>query len=130
MNGTLSIQCLLKCTEDGKISWQILQGISSKFPFKKGYFLYAGKKKIPIRNGDFTYCSDCKIWIMRKNCQMANELILKEAFKCQLHHGVSRLMGPKKQGFCSKINCSQMKLLYFVNWHSVEPTKIGHNFRK
>ena len=28
------------------------------------------------------------------------------------------LMGPKKQGFCSKINCIQMKLLYFVNWHS------------
>ena len=24
---------------------------------------------------------------------------------------------PKKQGFYSKINCSQMKLLYFVNWH-------------
>ena len=48
----------------------------------------------------------------------------------QLRHGVSRLMGSKKQGFCSKINSSQMKLLYFVNWHSVEPTKIGPNFRK
>ena len=34
---------------------------------------------------------------------------------CQLGHGVSCLMGPQKQGFCSKINCSQMKLLYFVN---------------
>ena len=32
-----------------------------------------------------------------------------------LGHGVSCLMGPKKHGFCSKINCSQMKLLYFVN---------------
>ena len=34
---------------------------------------------------------------------------------CQLRHGVSRLMGLKKQCFCSKINCIQMKLLYFVN---------------
>ena len=32
-------------------------------------------------------------------------------------------MGPKKQGFCSKINCIQMKLLYFVNWHSVRASK-------
>ena len=39
-------------------------------------------------------------------------------------------MGPQKPGFCSKINCSQMKLQYFVNWHSVGPTKIGPNFRK
>ena len=32
-------------------------------------------------------------------------------------------MGPKKQGFCSKINCIQMKLLYFVNWHSDRASK-------
>ena len=32
-------------------------------------------------------------------------------------------MGPKKQGFCSKINCIQMKLLYFVNWHSARASK-------
>ena len=38
-------------------------------------------------------------------------------------HGVSRLMGPKKQDFCSKINCIQMKLLYFVNWHSARASK-------
>ena len=34
-------------------------------------------------------------------------------------------MDPKKQGFCSKIISSQMKLLYFVNWHRVGPTKNG-----
>ena len=39
-------------------------------------------------------------------------------------------MGPKKQVFYSKIKCSQIKLLYFVNWNSVGPTKIGPNFRK
>ena len=32
-------------------------------------------------------------------------------------------MGHKKQGFCSKINCIQMKLLYFVNWHSARASK-------
>ena len=32
-------------------------------------------------------------------------------------------MGPKKQGFCSKINRIQMRLLYFVNWHSVRASK-------
>ena len=32
-------------------------------------------------------------------------------------------MGPKKQGFCSKINCIQMKLLYFENWHSARASK-------
>ena len=45
-------------------------------------------------------------------------------------HGFSNLLGPRNQGFWSKINCSQMKLLYFVNWHSIGPTKIGHYFRK
>ena len=33
------------------------------------------------------------------------------------------LMGSKKQGFCTKINSSQMKLLYFVNWHSARVSK-------
>ena len=40
------------------------------------------------------------------------------------------LDGSSKARFCSKINCSQMKLLYFVNWHRVGPTKIGSNFSK
>ena len=32
-------------------------------------------------------------------------------------------MGPKKQGFCSKINCIQMKLLYFINRYSARASK-------
>ena len=40
-------------------------------------------------------------------------------------HGFSNLLGPRNQGFWSKINCSQMKLLYFVNLHSVGPIKLG-----
>ena len=35
----------------------------------------------------------------------------------------SFFLDPKKQGFCSKINCIQMKLLYFVNWHSARASK-------
>ena len=34
------------------------------------------------------------------------------------------------KGFWLKINCSQMKLLYFENWNSGELSKIGHHFRK
>ena len=34
-------------------------------------------------------------------------------------------MGPKKQGFCSKINFSQTKLLYFVNNIAWERQKLG-----
>ena len=41
---------------------------------------------------------------------------------------IINLMVPKKQGLGLKINCSQTKMLYFVNWHSVGPTKIGSNF--
>ena len=29
--------------------------------------------------------------------------------------GISKMVGPKKQGFCPKINCSQMKLPNFVS---------------
>ena len=39
-------------------------------------------------------------------------------YQCHLGHGVSNLLGPKKKSFGSKINCS------------IEPTKIGPNFRK
>ena len=39
-----------------------------------------------------------------------------------LGHGVSNLLGPKKQGFWSKINCIQMKLLSFLNWISILET--------
>ena len=37
-------------------------------------------------------------------------------------------MGPKKQGFWPKINCSQMKLPDFVNPSADSPPKIGHDF--
>ena len=30
--------------------------------------------------------------------------------QCQFGNGVSNLPSPKQQGFCSKINCNQMKL--------------------
>ena len=38
---------------------------------------------------------------------------------CQLGHGVSNLLGPKKKGFWSKIN----KLVSFVNWHIARASK-------
>ena len=37
-------------------------------------------------------------------------------------------MGPKKQDFRSRINCSQMKLPNFVNPFTDSPSKIGHDF--
>ena len=36
----------------------------------------------------------------------------------------------KRHDFYSKINCSPMKLLYFVNCHSMGTTNIRPNFRK
>ena len=42
-------------------------------------------------------------------------------------------MGPKKQGFCSKINCIQMKLLYFENRYRARASKsakINGTFKK
>ena len=47
----------------------------------------------------------------------------KYLYTRQLRRGVSRLMGPKKEGFYSKINCSKLKLLYFFNWHSARDSK-------
>ena len=44
--------------------------------------------------------------------------------QCQLRHWVSCLMGPKKHGFCSKINSSRMKLLHFVNFRKWSGLKI------
>ena len=40
---------------------------------------------------------------------------LLERGRGQLGHEVSYLLGLKKQGFESEINCSQMKLLSLVN---------------
>ena len=37
-------------------------------------------------------------------------------------------LGPKKQDFWPKINCSQMKLTNFVNPSTDNSSKIGHNF--
>jgi hypothetical protein len=37
-------------------------------------------------------------------------------------------LGSKKQGFWSKINCSQMKLPNFVNPSADSLSKIGHDF--
>ena len=37
-------------------------------------------------------------------------------------------MGPQNQGFCLKINCSQMKLPNFVSLSSDGSSKIGHDF--
>ena len=47
-------------------------------------------------------------------------------YYCQSDHGVSNLLGPRKQGVWSKINFSQIKMLSFVvfkyngllNWYS------------
>ena len=39
-------------------------------------------------------------------------------------------MGPKKQGFWPRINCTQMKLPNFENWSNGELSNIGHHFRK
>ena len=36
----------------------------------------------------------------------------------------------KFQRFLAKNQYLQRKLLYFVNWHSLESSKIGHHFRK
>ena len=44
-------------------------------------------------------------------------------YYCQLAHGVSNLLGHKKKVFGQKINCSQMKLLSFVNWHNAKASK-------
>ncbi len=38
-------------------------------------------------------------------------------------------MGPKKQGFWSRINCSEMKLLNFGSPSSDMSSKIGRHFR-
>ena len=74
------------------------------------------------------------ITLPRVGTQVNNQLLVLictvcgskiQHFLCQLCHGISNLMIPKKQGFWSKINCSQMKLLYFVNWHSVGLQKLG-----
>ena len=37
-------------------------------------------------------------------------------------------MGPQNQGFCLKINCSQMKLPNFVSSSGDGLSKIGHDF--
>ena len=37
-------------------------------------------------------------------------------------------MGPQKQGFWPKINCSQMKLQNFVSSSGDGSSKIGHDF--
>ena len=37
-------------------------------------------------------------------------------------------MGPQNQGFCLKINCSQMKLPNFVSSSGDGSSKIGHDF--
>ena len=39
-------------------------------------------------------------------------------------------LGPKKQGFWPKINCSQMKLPNFVSPSADSLSKIGHGFSK
>ena len=41
---------------------------------------------------------------------------------------LTSLLDPKKQGFCPKINCSQMKLPNFVSSSSDGSSKIGHDF--
>ena len=38
-------------------------------------------------------------------------------------------LGPKIQGFCSKINCNQMKPLYFENSFTDWSSKNGHAFK-
>ena len=43
--------------------------------------------------------------ISSKSKNLNEDMLVKNPMVCQLRHGVSRLMGPKKQGFCSKINC-------------------------
>ena len=56
-----------------------------------------------------------KTLISRKNSINVFTIFMVRANVSYVRHGFSRLMGPRNQGFYSKINCSQMKLLYFVN---------------
>ena len=71
------------------------------------------KKKIKISRKMFTYA-----YISQKH-----HILLKTIHLMSVTSWVFCLMGPKKQGFCSKINCIQMKLLYFVNWYSARASK-------
>ena len=52
-----------------------------------------------------------------KNVEKIGKKESEEIEKCPLCHVVSRLMGPKKQGFYSKINCSSFELAVFCEWH-------------